>query len=234
MRWIIVTCEATRHIVPAQRWLFEKYAPGAQLHYIDVGNEPVETWGANVLKRLPEDELIVFGLDDYLPIDHLDNQRLGDAAYIMYNRNIDRFELGWGAVHGFNAGKHLQQSFDGINYLRYPHIALYSVSCQFSIWRSPALRQILSMASTPWNFEKKHIAIAACFEKPVFRWIEESALSGRHPGKINVLGLRAADLEELISLGMIDRFRIQYGMPKGPVPPFDPKAVGPKYRQFYE
>lgn len=234
MRWIIVTCDATRHIMPAQRWLFDKYAPAAMLHYIDVGKEPVETWGKNVVKRLPADKYVVFGLDDYLPIDHLDQVSLELARQVVINSDIDRFELGWGAVHGYNAGRHLRMHTEGINYLRYPHDGLYSVSCQFSVWRTSTLRRLLGRCNTPWNFETKHFCNAACFEKPVFRWIEESALSGRHPGKINVLGLRPADLAELISMGLIPRSKIQYGMPKGPVPPFDPKAVGPKYQQFYE
>lgn len=234
MRWTIVTCDATRHIVPAQRWLFDKYAPNAILHYIDVGSEPVETWGANVLKRLPDDNYIIFGLDDYLPIDHLDQVSLTMAHQVVQNTDLDRFELGWGAVHGFNAGKHIKQFSAGISYLRYPSNGLYTVSCQFSIWRMSSLRRILKKCTTPWNFEVKHLCNAGCFEKPVFRWIEESALSGRHPGKINVLGLRPTDLSELVSLGFISRSQIQYGMPKGPVPPFDVNTVGPKYKQFYE
>jgi hypothetical protein len=234
MRWIIVTCDATRHIVPAQQWLFKKYAPGVELVYIDVEKDDINTWGHNVLRKLPDDRLVVFGLDDYLPIDHLDIEALEVACKIALFTEVERFELGWGAVHGFNQGKHLRDAFRGHPFLWYPRDAVYSVSCQFSVWKMSALTYILYRCTTPWNFEKKHTALAACFEKPVFRWIEESALSSRHPGKINVLGLRPADLEELIGLGLINRSRIQYGMPKGPVPPFDPKALGPKYKPFYE
>lgn len=228
MQWVIVTCSNSRHIVPAQKHLFAKYAPEAQLNYLDVEDEPVETWGQNVIKRLPDEEFIVFGLDDYLPIDHLHMERLKDAFRILFLHKYDRFELGWGASRkpGF---------IDNGDHLQYGESTPYSVSCQFSIWRTESLRKILMRTTTPWNFEVKHTCIAACHRDPVaFRWIEESALSGRHPGKINVLGLRPVDVEEMISLKLIDGSRIQYGMPKGAVQPFDPRNAGEKYQQFYE
>lgn len=227
MRWAIVTCSSSRYIVPAQQYLFAKYAPQAELLYIDVQSESVATWGHNVVKRLPSDEFVVFGLDDYLPIDHLDNKLFDYAFGLLKIHGYDRFELGYGASKkpGFLKVR---------NHLVYGPETPYSVSCQFSIWRVSSLKNILSTCGTPWDFEVNKKCKAACFSYPVFRWIEESALSKRHPGKINVLGLRPADLNELISLGLIDNTKIQYGMPKGPVLPFDPKNVGEKYQQFYE
>lgn len=227
MQWVIVTCANTRHIVPAQKHLFAKYADRANLFYLDVENEPLATWGDNVAKRLPEDEYIIFGLDDYLPIDHLNTEFLKEAFRIMFLFNYDRFEIGWGASKkkGFiNNGNHLE----------YGQETPYSVSCQFSIWKTYRLKEILKQSTTPWDFEKHHRCKAACFSYPVFRWIEESALSGRHPGKINVLGLRPTDVQELIDLKLIDETKIQYGMPKGPVKPFDPKNAGEKYQKYYE
>lgn len=227
MQWVIVTCSKSRHIVPAQIHLFMKYAPQADLYYADLGNESIETWGDNVVKRLPEDPFIVFGLDDYLPIDNTNLGAFINAFQTLILHDYDRFELGYGASKkvGF---------IDHGDHLEYGPETPYSVSCQFSIWKTSSLRRILSQSTTPWDFEVNHKCKAACFSYPVFRWIEESALSKRHPGKINVLGLRPADLEELINRGMIDREKIQYGMPKGPVQPFDVNNVGEKYRQFYE
>lgn len=225
MKWVIVTCDNSKHIVPAQKHLFQKYAPFADLHYLDVESEDVTTWGQNVLKRLPDDEFIVFGLDDYLPIAHINIEEFIKAMFL--STQYDRFELGYGASKktGFiDMGSHLM----------YGPETPYSVSCQFSIWRTSKLKEILSKCSTPWNFEVKHKCSAACFSYPVFRWIEESALSARHPGKINVLGLRPRDVQELISLNLIDESKIQYGMPKGKVPPFDLNKLDEKYKQFYE
>lgn len=227
MRWAIVTCSSSRHIVGAQKHLFAKYAPVAELLYIDVVDEPVATWGLNVLKRLPEDEYLVFGLDDYLPIDGLNEQLFNYAFGILKMNGYDRFELGYTASRKPGLVKVR-------NHLVYGPDTPYSVSCQFSIWRSSSLKGILSSCTTPWDFEVNKKCKAACFSYPVFRWIEESALSKRHPGKINILGLRPADLEELIRRGMIDKGKIQYGMPKGPVPAFDVNKLGDQYKQFYE
>lgn len=234
MQWVIVTCNATRHIVPAQLYLFNKYANGARLQYINLGKNDINKWGPDVARQLPYADHVIFGLDDYLPIDYLNWKGAHEAYEIVRNSDLDRFEFGWGAVHGHNSGRHIEDIVIDTPIWRFPPDGLYTVSCQFSIWKTSTLRHILQSSTTPWNFEKSNWCKAACFSTPIFRWIEESALSGRHPAKVNVLGLRPADLEELISLGMIDRSRIQFGMPKGPVPPFDPKALGPKYRQFYE
>ena len=87
---------------------------------------------------------------------------------------------------------------------------VYSVSCQFSIWKTDALKKILQHSTDPWNFETKHKAWAGCFPKgqEAFRWIEESALSKRWAGKINVNGLPAEDVTELVRLGLLDESKL--------------------------
>ncbi len=236
IKWINVTCDATQHIVPAQKWLFEKYAPRVEVQYLNVGVESINTWGDNVAKRLPETDVVILGLDDYLPIDTLDMDKLFAAIQIVRDTDIERFELSWSAPRNIDLS--VEFFFDdkgvGSTYLRYGAESLYSVSCQFSVWNMKSLKRTLRACTTPWDFEKRHSVRAACFERPPFRWIEESALSGRHPGKINVLGLRPDDVDELVNIGFIDRSRIQYGMSKGPIPEFDIHNVGAKYQEFYK
>lgn len=236
IRWINITCDATQHIVPAQKWLFEKYAPEIEVEYLNVGNESINTWGSNVERRLPDEDLIVLGLDDYLPISYLNTKELKKAIDIVKNTDVERFELSWTSPRNKDLKYDLFHSIDCtmIPYYRYGTESIYSVSCQFSIWKTRILREVLLASTTPWDFEKNHRVRAACFSEPPFRWIEESALSGRHPGKINVLGLRPDDVDELVNIGFIDKTKIQYGMPKGPVSPFDPKNVGKKYQRFYQ
>ncbi len=222
-------------IVPVQKWLFDKYAPEITVEYINVEKEDINTWGLNVLKRLPNNEFIVFGLADFLPINKLNIGEFNKAIRLISNTDIDRFELSWSAPRGRGLINKFYEDEDGIiQYLEYGLETNYSSSVQFSIWRTSSLRKVLSKSTTPWNFEKNHRVKAACFSEPPFRWIEESALSGRHPGKINVLGLRPDDIEELIEIGFIDRSKIQYGMPKGSVPEFDRNNVGLKYQEFYQ
>jgi hypothetical protein len=225
MKWVITTCANSSHIVRAQQWLFKKYVPSADLHYIDLGHEPVETWCMNVLKRLQNitDKYIIFGLDDYLPIDKINMFRLNAALRLM--DNYDRFELGWGASK--------KQGFNDIGHLEYGRNTPYKVSCQFSIWNTEALRMVLfDIKTTPWKFEVNGYCKAACFRDPVFRWIEESAISGRQKGKVNVLGLKPKDLDKLIELGYILEQDIIYGWKGNGILPSD--KGGRKYAEFYE
>lgn len=212
MKWFIVTCDASAHIRPVQEWLFKKYAPGVELHYLDVGNKSVSTWGKNVLQLLPKEglEYVVFGLDDYLPTGPLDPRRFAFASIKTMTFHLDRFELGYGA---HNKAPFMKKGDDFVHHgdwLAYGTIVPYSVSCQFAIWKLSRLREILSQSTDPWNFETKHHCWAGCFPKgqEAFRWIEESALSKRWKGKINVNGLNPGDVSELIGLGLLDESKL--------------------------
>lgn len=238
MKWLILTCDATKKIVGAQKYLLKKYVdiPDFEFHYLDLGDKPVSTWAENVYNLLKnyDDERIIFGLDDYLPIDYFDFNRFKKIMVLIEKAGIERYELGWGASrHQYQ--KSVQTEWG--EYMRYTEKTPYSVSCQFSVWRLDVLKKLLkeNPSWTPWDFEiHGRLKHAACHYIPVFRWIEESALSGRHPGKVNILGLRPSDVDDLINLGLINKEDCQYGMPKGEVKPFDPKNAGIKYQKFYE
>ncbi len=204
MKWYIVTCDASAHIRPVQEWLFKKYAPEVEVNYLNVGSKSVSTWGKNVLTILPkEGDYVVFGLDDYLPTSRFDERPFNFAFNIMRAENLDRFELGYGAHNKENM-------MNRGTWLYYGSMASYSVSCQFSIWKLSTLRRVLTDTNTPWNFETKHKVWAGCFPKgqEAFRWIEESALSKRWKGQINVNGLNPGDVNELIALGLLDESKL--------------------------
>lgn len=215
MKWFIVTCDASAHIRPVQEWLFKKYAPDVTLHYLDVHSDPVRTWGRNVIKCLNQvgtiaDKFVVFGLDDYLPTSSLDIERLTLAMIKVKEYDLDRFELGHGAHNKLPFTKGVNTFIDHHNWLAYGTETPYSVSCQFAIWKLSRLREILSQSTDPWNFETKHKCWAGCFPKgqEAFRWIEESALSKRWKGQINVNGLNPGDVNELIGLGLLDESKL--------------------------
>ena len=236
LKWLILTCDATKKIVGAQKHLLKKYVPEFQFDYLDLQSKPVSTWCKNVYDLLEpyDDEYIIFGLDDFLPIDTFDIDAFNRIMTLIKNTNIERYELGWGASRkqGFES-----KTTEYGTYLKYGKETPYSVSCQFSVWKLSALKKLLKANPkwTPWNFEVKgRMTTAACNYKPIFRYIEESALSGRHPGKVNILGLRAKDVQELIELDLIKKEDTQFGMPKGEVQPFDINKVGIKYQQFYD
>jgi len=209
MKWQIVTCDNSRHIVPAQKHLFAKYAPSAELVYIDIGNEPIETWTTNVLAKLDtENGFTIFGLDDFLPCDFLPRGFSPNPP-----ERFDRIEL---------------CSKRGIYTKEEP----YRVSCQFSMWRTEALVELLKTPRSPWQFEIDGTLSGEVHgvENP-FRYINESAISKRRPGLINLCGLRMEDITELIVLGLVDESKVIYGW-KGTAERTR-EAYGTKYREFY-
>lgn len=173
---------------------------------------------------LPNDEYVVFGLDDFLPIDTINWNKFDVALRIVKDNDLDRFELGWGASHkkGF-----VQES----GWLKYGIQTPYKVSTQFSIWKTETLKRELQRTSTPWKFETHGICNAGCFNIPVFRWIEESAISNRRKGMINLCGLRFEDEQELINLGYINKENIIYAW-KG-TNERTKEVYGTKYKEYY-
>jgi hypothetical protein len=217
MKWLILTCDVTRHIIPAQQFLFKKYAqyPDFEYHYLDLTNESVDTWTANVLNKLEafDDEFVVFGLDDFLPKSEMNNEKFTIALDIMKNEKYDRFELGYGCS---KRGGHIKKMFHETRYLEFKSTATYTVSTQFSIWRLSSLRRTMITVRSPWRYEKDEKASAACFPytQAAFWAIEQSALSGRVPGRINVDGLNKQVLNEMVELGLLDKNKFGIGWGK--------------------
>lgn len=229
MKWVIVTCEASRHIRPVQEWLFKKYAPDADLFYIDLGVNDINKWGSEVAEHLPDirpkvpvatndNILVVFGLDDYLPTAPISVSGFKAAEKLMGHKYswgfYERFELSYGAKNKGPFMKNGQEPFKRkpinslLDVLEFREHTPYSVSCQFSIWDYQALKRILKRSTTPWNFEIKNRARAACFNQGVLRYIEESALSKRWPGMINVNGMQESDVIELTKAGLLDESKL--------------------------
>lgn len=223
MKWLNVTCDNSRHIVEAQKHLFKKYV-GIEPEYLDVKNTPIENWGVTVASMLPNDEYVVFGLDDFLPIDYINKSLFSEVHRILLENNLDRFELGWGASK--KKGFQLELEF-----LRYGIQTPYKVSCQFSMWKTETLKRELQRTTTPWKFETHGLCNAGCFSLPVLRYIEESAISGRRKGMINLCGLRLEDEQELINLGLIDKSKVIYAW-KG-TNERKQEYYGTKYKEYY-
>lgn len=218
MVWQVVSSDYSRHIVEAQRHLFKKYVPKAKLEYINLESEPVETWTTNVLKRLDVSQsMTVFGLDDFLPIDYFELPEWKEMPH-----GAKRIELGWGASRKGTAIDGAFNLFGDIP---------YRVSCQFSVWDTSALIKCLSVPASPWHFETRgQIDGKVLGLKEPFRYIEESSVSGRKPGKVNLCGLRLADIYDLVNLGLVDKEKIIYGW-KGEKR--TEAAYGNKYSKYF-
>lgn len=210
MIWQIITCNNSKHIVPVQKHLFKKYVPNAELKYIDLGDEPTESWTHNVLAKLDtSQEYLILGLDDFLPVRDFPFEELIPV------KGFSRLEL------------------SGHKQVRLLGEEPYRVSCQFSIWKTANLVELLKIKRTPWQFEVKGELKGNVYhlESPVW-YIEESAISGRQKGKINLCGLKKKDIDELIYLKLVNENDIIYGW-KGNSDRTK-ESYGEKYKEFYE
>lgn len=245
MDFLITTCDNSRHIVGAQKHLLNKYVDyDFNYHYLDLGSRNVKRWCGNVLdeiNKLELSEFVVFGLDDFLPIDYFNRGLFFEAMQIMRYSNMDRYELGWGASRkqGFLSEEVFISQGHPFNetqpYLRFSKDMMYQISTQFSIWRTSSLINVLTNHRdwSPWQFEiYGRLNKAGCRREPVFRWIEESAISGRRPGSVNVLGLRPSDVDELCNKGLLDRRSLIYGWKGGNK--WSLELAGPKYKEYYK
>lgn len=210
MLWQIITCDNSRHIVEAQKYLFKKYVPTAEVRYVDLRDEPISTWSTNVLSKLDtSQEYTILGLDDFLPIDYFKEPKLPEV--------FDRFEL------LDSIGKKGKYSKDDP----------YRVSCQFSIWRTEALVNALKEPKDPWKFEVKGTLDGDVYanEEP-WMYIKESAISNRQKGKVNLAGLRKEDIDELVKRGLVEEDKIVYGW-KGNHERTK-ESYGGRYQQYYD
>lgn len=252
----IVTCDKTAWILKSFAYLANKFWPRQydilgfsycpdlpnNFEFISMAKkqESIKLWTRYLYNYLTGEssEFIFFGLDDYLFIDYFREEIFDKVFEVMKSdKDIVRYEMGWGAARK----KKLFVEDEYI--LRYDEDAPYRVSCQISLWRTEYILDILLDSEwTPWQFEvlgsrnsnydgKKIICTTDSY---ALRWIEESALSNRHPGMVNILGLRHSLVDDLLAKGFIDKKQIQYGMSKSDNPKvFDINLAGKKYGQFY-
>jgi hypothetical protein len=205
MKWIIASSRASEHIIPVQKYLFGKYAPNEELYYITNSDRPIEDWCKNILLNLltVKEEQIVFGLDDYLPTGPL-------------KKDLSEIKLDGSDRCGFGEGDSRTKKglvFDP--YIVYTEDAPYQVTCQFSIWKTESLIEVLrEVNGSPWAFEIEGKCKAIAFRKPLFTWVEAGALSRKWEG-ININGMNEADIQELIKLGFVDEEDLVLYLGKG-------------------
>jgi len=238
MKVFLITSAKTRHIIPASINQWNKYTPFDPI-VIDVLDMPLDGWTTNVKMRLiaadiRKEEKIILALDDFLVIDKFNHHIFN---FVKTNYNVDRYELGWGALNK----KPSTCIHKGLNYEVHHYLkdAPYKISCQPSLWKVKSLLEVLGNQWSPWEFEIKgsekynHFNVIGTKGKFALRYQEETALSmKRNKGKINMLGVKPSDVDELVNLGHIDRSKINYGINNGPSK-FDISLAGRKYEEFY-
>lgn len=118
------------------------------------------------------------------------------------------------------------ETFNQFSVIELAEHSPYRITTQCSIWRKDYLLYFLNKSTNPWNFETNNNPIdgkkiISTINNYCFRYVDESALSGRHSGMINILGLRPNDVNWLIDLGLLDKNKLQYGQYVGNVPTYN-------------
>ena len=188
--------------------------------------ESIDDWAndiANVLENESVD-YVIFTLDDFIPVDTL-NIDVYDKVrtLIEEDSNIVRCSLGIDLF--VNSPHTVIENCGDYDIIEQQQLSDYRITTQPSIWKREYLVSVLRKSTNPWLFETKNKAndgfrMIGTRNRYCYRWVEETALSGRHPGKINVLGMKPEDIKWCIGNGILRPEELQYGQHVGRVPQF--------------
>jgi hypothetical protein len=178
MKVILIGYTGSQCIVPASKYLTNKYLPDFCKIYLNYKGE-INGWAiylAGFLEYLP-DEDIVFALDDYLIANEIDLVKFADALC----------EVGGDVV----CAKLCQSTPD--EHDEYP------VTTQYTIWNREYLIELLGKVNTPWEFEIKGSAIfkqgnKKVLHRPCLEYFTNSSISGRWEG-VRLDGLKDEDIK---------------------------------------
>jgi len=225
----IITCDKTNHILNVTIPFLDKYwnipkevkilgfgNPNIELPdgYEFISMKPkqlsIEDWSndiSNVIEK-ENNEYIIFMLDDFIPTDYV-NVNVLEKVYslIEKDKNIVRCALGIDLY--VNSPYDIIEECDGYDIIQQKQESSYRITTQPSIWKKDYLVSYLKKSTNPWSFETKNKAndgyrIIGTKDNYSFKWIEESALSGRHPGKVNILGMKPNDIKWCIDNNLVE------------------------------
>ena len=181
LKVILIGYPGSQHIVPASKYLANKYLPGFDLHYLNwIGNK--EYWSSFVATYLAHlnDEFIIFALDDYLLAEPLNKQ--------VYDYGMERLKNDSTVM----AVKLFECTFE-------EHEG-YPVTTQYTIWRREKLIELMNKTKDPWHFEVtgsnifKTMGWKSVHLYPALKYNTSSSLSGRWEG-IKWDGVNEDDLD---------------------------------------
>ena len=228
MKTILIGYEGSKKILAASSYLLNKYMPGEFefffLNFGDYAGDLVageyvsldvqqmggsESWSRYLIDYLSklDDELIIFGLDDYLLSNFIDLDAYEDLLdYIEDDYSIGAAKLGISPSYRIADYEMLD---DHVYALKKE--ANYSATTQLCVWRRKFLIDVLSRVQNPWQFElmgsdyikSTGAKIIGSLKMPL-RYPEPSSISSRHPDKISVFGNRVSDIEECIKRGYLN------------------------------
>jgi len=224
MKLLLSGYEGSKKILPASSFLVNEYlGTSFDVFWLNYGEydgllfsgefvsladkqENVATWARDIRNYLAtlSDPHVIFGLDDYLVSGPIDLQGYYDLLDRV-NGNTVCARLCRSDF--YQPHEHEREG----EFVKLTPKAEYSVTTQYSIWQTQALMEILAQVKTPWSFETDGSwALNHSGKQTIGRlqavvpYPEQSALSNRWPGKVNVRGNPLEDVEALVERGLLE------------------------------
>lgn len=190
MKIILIGHPGSQYIVPASRYLINKYMPGFDLHFLN-WTGPKEGWSSYLSDYLKElnDELVILALDDYLL----------SKPYSLwaYREGIDTLK----DDKNIACVKLCRTTLE--EHLEYP------VTTQFMFWKREFLIDLLSKTKDPWHFEitgsqlfRESGMKSVCTRIPAVNYDAHSCLSARWSG-INWGDVKQEDIDYIKNNNLI-------------------------------
>jgi hypothetical protein len=183
MKVILIGYPGSQVIVPASKYLTEKYLP-KELHTIYLNYKGEKSGWANYVAsflRYLTDDHIIFALDDYLISDYLEFAKFSEIFKEM-EEDVHCIKL--------------------CNSTPEEH-AEYPVTTQWTIWNRRHLIELLEHPeiSNPWQFEiiGSRIFYGKVLHRPCLNYFTNSSISSRWEG-VKIHGMKIEDANMVVSL----------------------------------
>lgn len=245
----LATCNKTSYILPATIFLYKKFIPNCPLIRVLGFEKPdLPDWEnvefislAPVQKNINlwskylhdyflkiDDELLYFALDDFFPIDYLNQKSYDFIIDYMQKNKIGNCVVSQepSSCPKRNEVEAIIKEDEDIFVYKRKKGVCYQIVLQPCIWNRNYLLKIFKQENTPWDLEIKVSSIAnkdteyynissSQFPKEPSKCIipfsTQSSLSSKWGDKISVIGLKSEIVKELIDKKLLDKNKLIIG-----------------------
>ena len=185
IKLILIGYPGSQFIVPASRYLVQKYLP-FETHWLNYTGD-TRYWSRAVkehLETIPDKE-VIFALDDYL---------IGGFDEKVFKKAISVLSKTVQCVKLFHTNKAEHQG--------------YPVTTQYCLWNKEFLIDLLEYTTTPWSFELegseifKQLNVRSVYGYPAIQYNTSSCLSARWQG-VDWEGVKPSDMEYILNNHLI-------------------------------
>jgi hypothetical protein len=240
IKMYVNTCDATMEFLPIWSYFYDKYWKPAQDVVVLGYSKPdfelpnnytyhsmsstqqggVNNWSTYLRQYFEwiDDEYILWGIDDHIIADDVDQDILTHAVKLMNeDKTIGRF----GLHRGISQREHIvvdkTDNYDIIELTQCESPGApfaFRIDCNFALWRKSYLLKYLQPNWTPWQFEVDGSKMARNDGWRILSTARKYGIMkvegkrGFSPGKVNLLGVKLEDVLNLIDTKLVEKSSI--------------------------